>query len=346
MARNLTKQGIDLKGLADIQRRIVEMATDRGLVYERGLETFDDIGGQASFKEFLEGLFSGPRRPRLVVRWDEIEKSVSSAASGTIADNTGVSQDMLKVLLTSMQDNNWLGTILVGGSGHRQDAVLGLHRQHVPGPHPGRRSGRGPGVAWSGNRSGSIRTMMDIIRGRRGQGRAVHGHRQPPGHACLPELQRRFNLGIWYFDVPSAQERAAIWKIQTRRFGLELTDLPDDTGWVGSDIRNCCQTAYMLNTSLKKAAEWITLVGRTARADIERLRDLAENLGFLSANQPGVFRRVKESNGRAITTAERRNHAVLFREHRVPGLPGRRPGPAAKGGRRAGPGGPRPGRSP
>jgi hypothetical protein len=55
----------------------------------------------------------------------------------------------------------------------------------------------------------------------------------------------------------------------------------------------------MLNTSLKKAAEWITLVGRT-RADIERLRDLAENLGFLSANQPGVFRRVKESNGRAI----------------------------------------------
>ena len=82
--------------------------------------------------------------------------------------------------------------------------------------------------------------------------------------------------------------------------GLEPKDLPDDSGWVGSDIRNCCQTAYMLNTSLKKAAEWITLVGRTARADIERLRDLAENLGFLSANQPGVFRRVKETNGRVI----------------------------------------------
>jgi SpoVK/Ycf46/Vps4 family AAA+-type ATPase len=112
-----TKAGIDLKGLADIERRIVEMATDRGLVYERGQETFDDIGGQASFKQFLQGLFSGPRRPRLVVRWDEIDKSVSSAASGASADNTGVSQDMLKVLLTSMQDNNWLGTILVGAPG-------------------------------------------------------------------------------------------------------------------------------------------------------------------------------------------------------------------------------------
>ena len=34
---------------------------------------------------------------------------------------------------------------------------------------------------------------------------------------------------------------------------------------------------------------------------------------------------------------------MLFREYRVPGLPGRRPGPLAKGGRRAGPGDPRPG---
>src|SRR5204863_294199 len=82
-----------------------------------------------------------------------------------------------------------------------------------------------------------------------------------------PELQRRFNLGIWFFDVPTDAERASIWKIQTKRFGLECRDLPDDTGWVGSDIRNCCQTAYMLNASLKEAAQWITLVGRTARAD-------------------------------------------------------------------------------
>jgi len=56
ISRNLTKQGIDLNDLADIQRRIVEMATDRGLVYERGQETFDDIGGQASFKQFLDWL--------------------------------------------------------------------------------------------------------------------------------------------------------------------------------------------------------------------------------------------------------------------------------------------------
>jgi hypothetical protein len=298
VSRNLTKQGIDLKGLADIQRRIVEMSTDRGLVYERGLETFDDIGGQASFKQFLQGLFAGPRRPRLVVRWDEIDKSVSSAASGASADNTGVSQDMLKVLLTSMQDNNWLGTILVGapGTGKTLSSVCTGNTFQVGTLVGDLGAARASLVGESERR---IRTMMDIILAVGGQD-VLFLATANRLDTLPPELQRRFNLGIWYFDVPSQQERAAIWRIQAKRFGLECKEVPEDTGWVGSDIRNCCQTAYMLNTSLKKAAEWITLVGRTARADIERLRDLAENLGFLSANQPGVFRRVKETNGRAI----------------------------------------------
>ena len=61
------------------------------------------------------------------------------------------------------------------------------------------------------------------------------------------------------------------------------------------------RVVYMLNTSLKEAAQWITLVGRTARADIERLRAMAENLGFLSANEPGVYRKeTKQVNGRAL----------------------------------------------
>ncbi|MCI0742181.1 MAG: AAA family ATPase [Gemmataceae bacterium] len=298
ISRNLTKQGIDFVGLADIQRRIVETATDRGLVYERGRETFDDIGGQASFKQFLQGLFAGPRRPRLVVRWDEIDKSVSSSAMGAVADNTGVSQDMLKVLLTSMQDYNWMGIILVGGpgTGKTLSSVCTGNSFQVRTLVGDLGAARASLVGESERR---IRSMMDIIRAVGGQD-VLFLATANRLETLPPELQRRFNLGIWYFDVPSQEERAAIWKIQTKRFGLECTDLPDDTGWVGSDIRNCCQTAYMLSTSLKKAAEWITLVGRSARADIERLRDMAENLGFLSANHPGVYRRMKETNGRAI----------------------------------------------
>lgn len=299
VARNLTKRGIDLKGLSDVQRRTVEIATDKGLVYERGTETFTDIGGQAAFKDFLDGLFQGPRRPRLVVRWDEIDKSVSSAASGTIADNTGVSQDMLKSLLTAMEDNKWMGMILVGapGTGKTLSSVCTGNTFQVRTLVGDLGAARASLVGESEKR---IRSMMEILRAVGGQD-VLFMATANRLDTLPPELQRRFNLGIWFFDVPSPAERKAIWDIQTKRFELEVQDLPDDTGWVGSDIRNCCQTAYMLQTSLKKAAAWITLVGRTARADIERLRDLAENLGFLSANQPGVYRRpAKETNGRAI----------------------------------------------
>ena len=110
---------------------------------------------RACFKQFLQGLFSGPRRPRLVVRWDEIDKSVSSAASGTIADNTGVSQDMLKVLLDQHAGQQLAGHHPGRRSGHRQDPLIRLHRQHVPGPHPGRRSGSGTGLPRRANRSGA-----------------------------------------------------------------------------------------------------------------------------------------------------------------------------------------------
>jgi len=300
VARNLTKKGIDFVGLSDMQRRIVERATDKGLVYERGTESFEQVGGQAAFKEFLDGLFQGPRRPKLVVRWDEIDKSVS-ASTGSQGDNTGVSQDMLKTLLTSMEDNRWMGMILVGGPGTGKTLAsictgntfkvrtlvgdLGAARASLVGESERR-----------------IRGMMDILKAVGGQD-VLFMATANRLDTLPPELQRRFNLGIWHFDVPSEAERKAIWEIQIARFGLTVPigHIPLDTGWVGSDIRNCCQTAYMLNCSLMKAAEMITLVGRTARADIERLRDMAESLGFLSANQAGVYRRPEKANGRVVT---------------------------------------------
>jgi len=298
IARNLTKNGMDLEGLSQIQREIVETATGRGLVYERGRTTFDDIGGQQSFKRMLQAMFNGPRRPRLIVRWDEIEKSVSAAASGTNSDNTGVSQDMLKVLLTSMEDNGWMGCILVGGPGTGKTLA-----SVCTGNTFGVRSLVGDLGATRASRVGEseqkIRLMMDILLSI--GGRDVLFLATANALDTLPAaLQRRFNRGIWNFDVPNLEERAAIWAIQRSRFGLPDQELPDHNGWVGSDIRNCCEAAYTLQLPIVEAAQYITLAGRTARGDIEKLRDMAEQLGFLSANQPGVYRRPEKANGRAI----------------------------------------------
>ncbi|MGB7549889.1 MAG: AAA family ATPase, partial [Terracidiphilus sp.] len=300
VARNLTKKGIDLPGLANVQRAIVERSTDRGLVYERGGETFDDVGGLKSLKGFMTRLFNGPRRPRLVVRWDEIDKSVSASASGKNADNTGVSQDMLKTLLTSMEDNKWLGTILVGapGTGKTLASVCTGNTFQVRTLVGDLGSARGSLV---GQSEAAIRNMMGIIRAI-GSLDVLFMATCNRLDTLPPEFQRRFNLGIWYFAVPSAEEREAIWEIQIDRFGVGDCDHPEDAGWVGSDIRNCCQTAYMLDCSLKEAARYITLVGRTAREDIQRLDEMAERLGFLSANNPGTFTKFNTSSeGRSIT---------------------------------------------
>lgn len=298
IARNLTKNGVDLEGLSQIQREIVETSTGRGLVYEQGRTTFDDIGGQQAFKRFLQAMFNGPRRPRLIVRWDEIEKSVSAAASGIAADNTGVSQDMLKVLLTSMEDYGWMGCILVGGPGTGKTLA-----SVCTGNTFGVRSLVGDlgatRVKEYGESEQRIRLMMDIILSI--GGRDVLFLATANALDTLPAaLQRRFNRGIWYFDVPNLEERATIWTIQRNRFGLPVQELPDHNGWVGSDIRNCCEASYTLQMPIVEAAQYITIAGRTARSDIEKLRDMAENLGFLSVNQPGVYRRPEKANGRAI----------------------------------------------
>src|SRR5262249_12147333 len=136
-----------------------------------------------SFKRFLQAMFNGPRRPRLIVRWDEIEKSVSAAASGTVADNTGVSQDMLKVLLTSMEDYGWMGCILVGGPGTGKTLA-----SVCTGNTFGVRSLVGDlgatRASLVGESEQKIRLMLDIIFSIGGRGRALSGDRQRPRHAA------------------------------------------------------------------------------------------------------------------------------------------------------------------
>jgi len=116
----------------------------------------------------------------------------------------------------------------------------------------------------------------------------------------LPPDSSAASTGNLVLDVPSDTERASIWKIQTKRFGLEWRGPARRHRLGGRDIRQCCQTAYMLRASLKEAAQWITLVGRTARADIERLASWRRTWASSAANQRALPVAIKETNGRAI----------------------------------------------
>ena len=94
-------------------------------------------------------------------------------------------------------------------------------------------------------------------------------------------------MGTFFFDLPSAEERNAIWNIYLTKWNL-AGELPDDEGWTGAEIRECGRKAWRLKLSLKESAGYIVPVSRSAADQIEALRRQASGR-FLSASQPGVF---------------------------------------------------------
>lgn len=94
-------------------------------------------------------------------------------------------------------------------------------------------------------------------------------------------------LGTFFFDLPSPEERIAIWNIYMGKYGLS-GELPDDDGWTGAEIKECCRMAYRLKLTLKKSAEYIVPVARSAADQIKTLRQQASGK-FISASHPGVY---------------------------------------------------------
>ena len=108
-----------------------------------------------------------------------------------------------------------------------------------------------------------------------------------------PELRRRFTLGTFFFDLPSAEEREAIWKIYLAKWRLD-GERPNDEGWTGAEIKECCRKAWRLKLSLRESASYIVPVSRSAADQIDALRRQASGR-FLSASQPGVYSADSES---------------------------------------------------
>lgn len=106
-----------------------------------------------------------------------------------------------------------------------------------------------------------------------------------------PELRRRFTLGTFFFDLPSPEECAAIWQIYLKKYGVS-GERPEDGGWTGAEIKECCRKAYRLKLSLRGSAEYIVPVSRSAAEHIkELLKELRQQASgkFISASYPGVY---------------------------------------------------------
>ena len=107
-----------------------------------------------------------------------------------------------------------------------------------------------------------------------------------------PEFSRaeRFD-GVFFVDLPSVEERRAIWRLYIEQFGLDASQpKPVDADFTGAEIRSCCRLAALLGVSLVEAAKNVVPVARTSAESVERLRTWASGR-CLSANEPGIYQR-------------------------------------------------------
>jgi SpoVK/Ycf46/Vps4 family AAA+-type ATPase len=252
-----------------------------GLTIWRSGETFDQIGGCDNIKRFLTAVLQGQEAPRVIVFVDEIEK----AFAGTGTDMSGVKTEMTGTMLSWMQDRGADGVIFIGPPGAAKSAVAKAAgaTAGVPTVAFDLSAMQNSLVGGSGERLRAALQVVDAI----SQGRSVWIATCNSITSLPPELRRRFTLGTFFFDLPNVEERRAIWKIYLKKWGL-AGDLPDDEGWTGAEIKECCRKAWRLNLSLQASAAYIVPVSRSAADQIEGLRRQASGR-FLSASRPGVY---------------------------------------------------------
>ena len=115
-----------------------------------------------------------------------------------------------------------------------------------------------------------------------------------------PEFARseRFD-GVFFLDLPTAAEKAAIWSLYLERFELDPNQKrPADEQWTGAEIKACCRLAALLELPLEQAAQKVVPVAVTAAESVSQLRSWASGR-CLSAQQPGVYQSTAASPRRS-----------------------------------------------
>ena len=298
LAMSLSRTGLDLDQLWERKRQVIEQAP--GLSVWRGGETFDDIGGCDNIKRFLRAVIAGEDAPRGVVFLDEIEKAF--AGSGT--DLSGVKTELTGTVLAWMQDRGADGCILIGPPGAAKSLVAKATGNTAGIPTIAFDLGamQSAMVGASGERLRAALKVVDAVT----NGQSLWVATCNSIGTLPPELRRRFMLGTFFFDLPSPEERIAIWKIYMGKYAVS-GELPDDDGWTGAEIKECCRKAYRLKLTLKESADYIVPVARSATDQIKALRQQASGK-FISASHPGVYE-FKESIAMARTGRAFRNSA-------------------------------------
>jgi len=299
VAMSLSRDGLDTEQLWERKRQTIEQSP--GLKIWRGGETFADIGGCENVKTFLRAVLAGSEPPRVVVFLDEIEK----AFAGTGTDLSGVKTEMTGTMLTWMQDTEADGLIFIGPPGAAKSAAAKATGNSAGIPTIAFDLGamQSSLVGGSGERLRAALKVVEAV----SQGRALFIATCNSIASLPPELRRRFTLGTFFFDLPSAAERELIWQIYERKYGVS-GERPDDEGWTGAEIKECCRKAGRLKMPLRQAAQYTVPISKSAAEQVKSLRQQASGK-FISASNAGLYR-FEETTITSAPGASRRIRAV------------------------------------
>jgi SpoVK/Ycf46/Vps4 family AAA+-type ATPase len=92
-----------------------------------------------------------------------------------------------------------------------------------------------------------------------------------------PELTRSGRTdGVFFVDMPTAEQRKAIWKIHKAKYGHAAdAATPPDHYWTGADIEQCCRLAVIWNESLVESGARVVPTYHRYKDSLESVRQWA-----------------------------------------------------------------------
>jgi hypothetical protein len=281
-----------LTGILDVEslwtRKKEIVSQQQGLSYHQGSEKRKDMYGCNAWVQFAERLMSGKKQPTIIVRMDEIQRQLA----GSESDSSGTKGNLMGEFLTWVNDRKVICSLNVGVSGTSKSwgpyCIGGEHGKPVINYSISAMEHKHVGE--SSRHMRNCHRTLDAI----GDGRIWLVASANSLEGLPPELLSRFQLGgIWFFDIPSDEEKAGILKLKLVQYGLDPDQpAPSMVNWTGRDIDNCAAKADLLDISLVEASRYVVPLLESHRDTIEGIRSSAHNR-FLSASNDGLYQYVK-----------------------------------------------------